>query len=118
MSSAHTASPHLLIALIMPSRLPVDEDDAGLLFEDIHRGRSVVPPHAVPVRPALVRWDPSQPVGLENLVVMDEKEADRHVQSCFGSEPQTSPTELWGEETAVVVARRAEEIRRDREWVM
>lgn len=103
------------------SRLPIDEDDVGLLFEDIHRGRSVLPPHAVPVRPALVRWDPSQPLTLENFVVMDEKEAERHVQECFGASPDSPkkrPEDLWGSEVANIVARRAEEIKRDREWIM
>ncbi|KIP10798.1 hypothetical protein PHLGIDRAFT_125305 [Phlebiopsis gigantea 11061_1 CR5-6] len=103
------------------NRLPIDEDDVGLLFEDIHRGRSVIPPHAVPSRPALVRWDPSQPVGLENLVVMEDKEADRHVKECFDASadsPKKRPEELWGQETAEIVARRTEEVRRDREWIM
>ncbi|KAJ7303605.1 hypothetical protein DFH08DRAFT_976949 [Mycena albidolilacea] len=36
-------------------RLPLDEDDVALLFEDVHRGRSVVPPHAVPVKPSVMR---------------------------------------------------------------
>ena len=110
-----------LTAILFSSRLPIDEDDVGLLFEDIHRGRSVVPPHAVPSRPALVRWDPLQPVGLENLVVMEDKDADQHVKECFGASadsPKKLPEELWGHETAEVVARRAEEIRRDREWIM
>ncbi|KAJ7732082.1 hypothetical protein B0H14DRAFT_3615853 [Mycena olivaceomarginata] len=39
---------------------PLDEDDVALLFEDVHRGRSVVPPHAVPVEPSVVRWDPAR----------------------------------------------------------
>lgn len=82
-----------------------------------------MPPHPVPVRPALVRWDPTHAVTLENLVVMDEKEADRHVKECFGAssdvgDTKKQPEELWGSETADIVARRAEEIRRDREWIM
>ena len=77
-----------------------------------------MPPHAVPARPALVRWDPAQPVGLENLVVMEDKDAERHVAACFGAGATSQPAALWGDETAAVVARRAEEIRRDREWIM
>ena len=52
MRSAHT------------SKLPLDDDDCGMLFDDIHRGRSVRPPHGVPERPALVRWDPAAPLAL------------------------------------------------------
>jgi hypothetical protein len=56
-----------------PRRIPLDEDDVALLFEDVHRGRSVVPPRAVPVKPTLVRWDPARPLGVENVVVMDAR---------------------------------------------
>ncbi|KAJ7303607.1 hypothetical protein DFH08DRAFT_986188 [Mycena albidolilacea] len=52
-----------------------DEDDVTLLFEDVHRRRNVVPPHAVPVKPTLVRWDSARPLGVENVVVMNVGEA-------------------------------------------
>ncbi|GJE93462.1 tRNA threonylcarbamoyladenosine dehydratase [Phanerochaete sordida] len=101
------------------NRLPIDEDDVGMLFEDIHRGRSVVPPHPVPTRPMAVRWDPEQPLVLENCVILEDKEVERHMREVFGvggDGTKKRPEELWGAETAQVVARRAEEIRRDREW--
>ncbi|KAJ7787181.1 hypothetical protein B0H14DRAFT_3581006 [Mycena olivaceomarginata] len=56
-------------------RPPLDEDDVALLFEDVHRGRSVVPPPAVPVKPTLVRWDSARALGVENVVVMNAGEA-------------------------------------------
>ncbi|KAJ7649134.1 ubiquitin-protein ligase molybdopterin-converting factor [Mycena polygramma] len=93
------------------SRIPLDEDDVALLFEDIYRGRSVVPPHAVPVKPTLVRWDPAKPLALENVVVMDAAEAERHERE--GGGPA-----VWGEEVQAVVRRRVEEVERNREWVM
>ncbi|KAJ3488132.1 hypothetical protein NLI96_g3067 [Meripilus lineatus] len=65
------------------NRLPIDEDDVAFIFEDIHRGRSIVPPYPVPVRPALIRWDPSRPLTLENVVVMEFKEAERHMKECY-----------------------------------
>lgn len=101
-----------------PSRLPIDEDDVALLFEDIHRGRSVIPPHPVSTRPTLVRWDPKSPVTLENLVSMDCTEADKHVKECFGEGVKKSPEELWGKETAEVVRRRSEEVRKAQQWVL
>ncbi|CAK5268980.1 unnamed protein product [Mycena citricolor] len=88
-------------------RLPLDEDDVALLFEDIHRGRSVVPPHLVPTKPMLVRWDPSRPISLENIVVMDAPEAKRH-------EGENS----WGVDVHDVVAKRVREIEAWRNWVM
>jgi len=103
------------------NRLPIDEDDVGMLFEDIHRGRSVVPPHPVPVRPALVRWDPTLPLGIDNCVAMEFSEAEKHMKECFSSEnntPPKTPEELWGKEVATIVQRRVEEVRRQREWVL
>ena len=44
------------------SRIPITEEDAGFLTEDLHRGRSCVPPYNIPSRPVLVRWDPSAQV--------------------------------------------------------
>ena len=38
------------------SWLPEDEDNIALLFEGIRRGRSIVPPHAVPAWPMAMRW--------------------------------------------------------------
>ncbi|KAJ7788385.1 hypothetical protein B0H14DRAFT_3504309, partial [Mycena olivaceomarginata] len=50
--------------LSSPGTLPhLDEDGVTLLFEDIHLGRSVILPHAVPVKPTLVKWDAARPLG-------------------------------------------------------
>ncbi|KAK7683704.1 hypothetical protein QCA50_013080 [Cerrena zonata] len=100
------------------NRLPLDEDDVALLFEDIHRGRSIIPPHAVPTRPTLVRWDPKLPLTLENCVSMESTEAEKHIKECFGEGEKKSPEELWGKETAEVVKRRSGEVRKVQEWVM
>ncbi|KAL6302273.1 ubiquitin-protein ligase molybdopterin-converting factor [Sparassis latifolia] len=98
------------------NKLPIDEDDVGLIFEDIHRGRSVIPPYPVPSRPTLVRWDPAQPLSLENCVPMEHAEAERHVAECYGG--SKTAEELWGAHAAEVVSRRREEIRKVREWVL
>ncbi|KAJ7733370.1 ubiquitin-protein ligase molybdopterin-converting factor [Mycena olivaceomarginata] len=94
-------------------RIPLDEDDVALLFEDVHRGRSVVPPHAVPVKPTLVRWDPARPLGVENVVVMDAGEAGVH-----GSDSGEGGPGAWGEDVREAVRRRVEEVERWRGWVM
>ncbi|KAJ7160066.1 ubiquitin-protein ligase molybdopterin-converting factor, partial [Mycena filopes] len=84
-------------------RLPLNEDDVNLIFEDLHRGgRSVLPPHAVCVKPTLVVWDPAPAdvgrVSVENVVVMEAADAARHVGP-----------EMWGEDVRAVVRRRREE---------
>ena len=104
----------------MNSRLPIDEDDIALIFEDIYRGRSLLPPHDVTTRPTLVRWDPARPLSLENFVVFDQPDAEKHVKTCWredGSQA-TTPKELWGEDVQHLVDRRASEARRCRDWVM
>ena len=104
----------------MNSRLPIDEDDIALIFEDIYRGRSLLPPHDVPTRPTLVRWDPARPLSLDNCVVFDQSDSEKHVKTCWredGSQA-TTPNEVWGEDVQHLVDRRAAEARRCRDWLM
>ncbi|KAJ7787188.1 hypothetical protein B0H14DRAFT_3163380 [Mycena olivaceomarginata] len=88
-------------------RLPFDEDDVALLFEDVHRGRNVVPPHAVPVEPIVVRWDPVRALGVENVVVMEAGEAGVH-ESDGGEGGQGAR----GEDVREAVRRRVEDVER------
>ncbi|KIK68234.1 hypothetical protein GYMLUDRAFT_35612, partial [Collybiopsis luxurians FD-317 M1] len=112
------------------NRIPFDEDDIALIFEDIYRGRSVLPPHEVPTKPALVRWDLSQPLTLENCVVMEEKDVTKHINawreglessreslSGEGVTLSPSPVEVWGKEVEEVVRRRVKEIRKVQDWI-
>jgi tRNA threonylcarbamoyladenosine dehydratase len=91
------------------SKLPIDENDVAFLFEDLHRGRSVVSPNRVPTRPVLLRWDIDRPLSLENCIVMDSPEADTHVQEGLVG---------WDELTKALVYRRQEEVRRYKNWIM
>ncbi|KAH9023347.1 ubiquitin-protein ligase molybdopterin-converting factor [Lactarius pseudohatsudake] len=65
--------------------LPLTQTDIALLYDDFALGRSIVPPQAACVRPALVRWDPRLPLSLENCVVAEFKEAERAVRSVFAT---------------------------------
>ncbi|KNZ75376.1 hypothetical protein J132_03416 [Termitomyces sp. J132] len=101
------------------NKLPIDEDDVSLIFEDVHRGRSVIPPHNVPSRPVLVRWDIVKPLTVDNCVVMEFGEAEKHYKESGSREdPLKRPEDIWSCEVKHVVNRRAEELRREREWVM
>ena len=119
----------------MSSRLPIDEEDVSFILEDLHRGRSIVPPHDVPSKPTLVRWDPDRPVSrrscvwtlygadassshqlsLENCVVMEQTDAEKHTKQCLSSEKTQTPEELWGAEAKRVFESRRDEIKRYRE---
>ncbi|TFK52933.1 ubiquitin-protein ligase molybdopterin-converting factor [Heliocybe sulcata] len=98
------------------NRIPIDEDDVALVFEDVYLGRSLIPPHPVPTKAVLVRWDPQEPVSTTNVVVMEGKEAEHHVRECWDLGKR--PAEVWGEEVEGIVKRRAEEVTRVREAVL
>lgn len=98
------------------SKLPIDEDDVGMIFEDVYLGRSVIPPHLVPSRPALTRWILTQPLTPENCVVMEYADAEKHVKEC--SNPTIHPRDIWGEDVNALVERRSEEVARQRAWVV
>ncbi|KIJ16407.1 hypothetical protein PAXINDRAFT_168540 [Paxillus involutus ATCC 200175] len=102
------------------NKLPIDEDDVALLFEDLYLGRSVVPPHNVPVRPQLLRWDLTKPLTLENCVVFEFREAEEHSKECFGigdAKERRRPVEVWGDEVQNVVEKKAAEVAKYRAWV-
>ena len=98
------------------SRLPIDDDDVFMVFEDVYRGRSVLPPHDVPNKPTLVRWDYTRPLSVDNVVPMDQADADKHVQRCHDLKEE--PEDVWGQEVKVVYDRRKQEILKDKQWFM
>lgn len=104
------------------NKLPIDEDDVALIFEDLHLGRSVVPPHAVPAHPTLLRWDPAKPLTLENCVVFESAEAAKHVRECLTppteeAHSRKNPRTVWGDEVQAVVERHAGDVAKYRTWV-
>lgn len=102
------------------SKLPIDEDDVALIFEDLYLGRSVVPPHSVPVRPQLLRWDPLKPLVPENCVVFEFAEAEKHQRECLGvgnAGERRHPVEVWGDKVQSIVDKNAVEVEKYRSWV-
>ncbi|KIJ63561.1 hypothetical protein HYDPIDRAFT_175919 [Hydnomerulius pinastri MD-312] len=104
------------------NKLPIDEDDVALIFEDLHLGRSVLPPHNVPARPQLLRWDPTKPLTPENCVVFEFSEAEKHSKECLGlgsgdGGERPSPAEVWGGEVQNIVDKNAAEVAKYRSWV-
>ncbi|KAI5477742.1 ubiquitin-protein ligase molybdopterin-converting factor [Pseudohyphozyma bogoriensis] len=96
------------------NKLPISEDDCLYLFEELHRSRSVVPPHIPPAKPVLLPWNKRNGMELDNLVLFDREESLKHEEKCvFGDE---DPEEVWGSETAEVVRRRQGEEKRLRKY--
>lgn len=61
----------MLNASLPIRKLPIDEDDIAYIYEDLYRsGRSLVPPYAVLVKPALTRWDVRLPLSVTNCVLL------------------------------------------------
>ena len=75
------------------SKLLLDDDDCGMLFDDIYRGRSVRPRHAVPERAALVQRDPEAPLSPENCVAFEFADAERHLQEVLLERKR--PEDVW-----------------------
>ena len=103
------------------SRITLAQQDVSLIYEELHQsGRSVLPypspsasktpasadklaepfypfsAHPIALRPALVRWDLSRELSVTNCVVLEQKDAERHLQLC-GVEGKTHE-EVWGTE--------------------
>jgi tRNA threonylcarbamoyladenosine dehydratase len=59
---------------------------------------------------------------VENCVVMEWGEAERHLKGCFKEEGEagtkTRPEDLWGKEVMEIVERRRKEVERIREWTL
>ncbi|THH05781.1 hypothetical protein EW145_g4541 [Phellinidium pouzarii] len=88
------------------NRLPIDESDVAYIYEDLHRGRSVIPPHQVPNKATLTRWDPSEPLSVQNCVVFDWPEFKRHIE---GVTDGVAPEAIWGDEVAGLISKRRKE---------
>ncbi|KAF8816354.1 hypothetical protein BYT27DRAFT_6451296 [Phlegmacium glaucopus] len=85
------------IAAHQINRLPIDKDGIALMLEDIYKGCSLLPPHEVPTRPTLVRWDPARPLCLKkSCVVFDQPDVEKHVKTCWNGSSATTQKELWG----------------------
>lgn len=78
-----------------------------------------MPPHNVPARPQLLRWDPLKPLVPENCVVFEFAEAEKHSRECLGMgiEERRPPAEVWGDEVQRIVDKNAVEVEKYRSWV-
>jgi len=99
------------------NKLPLDEDDVSFVFEDLYRARSAIPPHDVPSKPVLVRWNLASPLSLTNCVVMDEVQAKKHLQSYAEQGKHWSPSTVWGDKAQSIVDKRSAEVARYQQYI-
>ena len=91
-------------------RIPFSVNDIGYIFEEIFRGRSVVPPYDTLATGQIVRWDPRLPLDYNNVALFTRPQARRHEQHVLA--PRADPAAYWGPlVTAKMQQRMAEELR-------
>ncbi|CAE6409620.1 unnamed protein product [Rhizoctonia solani] len=97
------------------NKLPMSEQDIAYIFEDLHRGRSTIPPHPVLTRPQLARWNAKEPLTTFNCVVLSHQEVQLlHDHGGMGEEVVNKG--LWPSETLEVVHARQKEAERVARW--
>ena len=84
--------------------IPFSVNDVAYLFEEVFRGRSVVPPHESLAGAQLQRWDSTLPLAYENVALFSRKQAKLHEREVL--QLGRSPVEVWGEAAARTVRRR------------
>ena len=94
-------------------RIPFSVNDCAYLFEELFRGRTVVPPYESLATGQLVRWDPRKPLDYDNVVLFSRKQAREHEQVL---KDKSDPAEFWGPKVAEMVRRRQAEEKRMSHW--
>ncbi|KAN0064299.1 hypothetical protein ACQY0O_002490 [Thecaphora frezii] len=84
--------------------LPFNLNDVSYLFEEVFRGRSVVPPYESLSSAQLERWDSTLPISYSNIALFSRAQAKIHEREVL--QKGRSPTEVWGSETAKMVKKR------------
>ncbi|WFD31150.1 hypothetical protein MSPP1_002184 [Malassezia sp. CBS 17886] len=95
-------------------RIPFSVNDCAYLFEEMFRGRTVVPPFETLATGQLVRWDPDRALDYDNVVLFTRKQAREHEQNVL--EEKVRPDVFWGPRVAEMVQRRQAEEKRMSHW--
>ncbi|PKI82388.1 hypothetical protein MVES1_003471 [Malassezia vespertilionis] len=94
-------------------RIPFSVNDCAYLFEEVFRGRSVVPPFETLGTGQLMRWDPKRPLEYTNVALFTRKQAREHETVLKES---LDPEAFWGAHVAEMMRRRLAEERRMSHW--
>ena len=89
-------------------------NDCAYIFEEVFRGRSIVPPCDSLATGQLLRWDASRPLDYDNVALFDRRQARVHEARVLkGGE---DPAAVWGPRVAAVFARRIADEKRMSRW--
>lgn len=95
-------------------RIPFGVNDVAYLFEEVFRGRSVVPPFDTLSSAQLERWDPRRPLGYDNVALFTRAQAREHEQHVLAA--CADPAAYWAPEVVARVEQRVAEERRMAHW--
>lgn len=90
--------------------IPFSVNDVAYLFEEVFRGRSVVPPYDSLSGAQLERWDSTLPISFQNVALFSRAQAKVHEQEVL--KKGRSPVEVWGQGAAHMIKRRMASERR------
>ncbi|WFD37015.1 hypothetical protein MCUN1_003907 [Malassezia cuniculi] len=95
-------------------RIPFSVNDCAYIFEEVFRGRTVVPPCDSLSNGQIMRWDASRPLDYDNVVLLDRRQARIHESRVL--KDGEDPAAVWGAAVADIVAKRMAEERRMSRW--
>ena len=95
-------------------RIPFSVNDIAYLFEEVFRGRTVVPPFETLSTGQFQRWDPRLPLDYNNVVLFTRPQARRHEQHVLSC--NADPTTYWGPVVSTKVQQRMKEELRMSHW--
>lgn len=90
--------------------IPFSVNDIAYLFEEVFRGRSVVPPFDSLSGAQLERWDSTLPLSFQNIALFSRAQAKVHEAEVL--KKGRSPVEVWGADAANMMKRRMASERR------
>ncbi|KAJ1018655.1 hypothetical protein NDA13_006345 [Ustilago tritici] len=90
--------------------IPFSVNDIAYLFEEVFRGRSIVPPFDSLSGAQLERWDSTLPLSFQNVALFSRAQAKMHEAEVL--KKGRSPFEVWGPDAANMMKRRMASERR------
>ena len=90
--------------------IPFSVNDIAYLFEEVFRGRSIVPPFDSLSGAQLERWDSTLPLSFQNVALFSRAQAKVHEAEVL--KKGRSPVEVWGADAAHMMKKRMASERR------
>ncbi|KAL6940844.1 tRNA threonylcarbamoyladenosine dehydratase [Hanseniaspora vineae] len=101
--SMHQSLAGQMTRIGMPDqRVPISTQDVPYILEEVFRGKS--PISGFSTRLTLSKWDPSQPLSLQNVVIMTREEQKTHEERVLNGKESLS--DVYSKEVLDLIAKR------------